>query len=60
LLGKEIFQIKPVILGGSPTDPANLAVLTRQEHIEAVTYWNRIIADLRSRRSSNPSHVKRD
>jgi hypothetical protein len=27
LAGKEIFQIKPVILGGSPTDPANKAVL---------------------------------
>lgn len=42
-VGKEIFEIKPVILGGSPTDPANKTTLTRNQHIEAVRYWNRII-----------------
>lgn len=47
LAGKEIFEIKPVILGGSPTDPANKTVLTRQQHIEAVRYWNKLIGDLR-------------
>lgn len=35
--GKEIFEVKPIILGGSPTDPANKALLTRQQHIEAGT-----------------------
>ncbi len=39
----EIFEIKPVILGGSPTDPSNKVVLNRQQHIDAVRYWNRII-----------------
>ena len=48
LAGKEIFEIKPVILDGSPTDPANKAVLTREQHIRAVRYWNKIIADLRA------------
>jgi len=47
LAGKEVFEITPVILGGSPTDPANKAVLNRSQHIEAVRYWNRIIRDLR-------------
>ena len=47
LKGKEIFEITPVILGGSPTDPKNKAVLSRAEHIEVVNYWNRIISDLR-------------
>lgn len=46
-MGKEIFEIKPVILGGSPTDPANKTFLSRKEHIEAVIYWNKIIRDLR-------------
>ncbi len=27
LAGKEIYEIKPVILGGSPTDPANKTML---------------------------------
>lgn len=46
--GKEIFEIQPVILGGSPTDPSNKTVLTREQHIQAVVYWNRQIRRLRS------------
>jgi len=44
--GLDIFQIKPVILGGHPTDPQNRIALTREQHIAAVRYWNRIIRDL--------------
>ena len=47
--GKEIFEITPVILGGSPTDPANKALLSREDHIKAVVYWNRIIEELRQK-----------
>lgn len=47
--GKEVFEIQPVILGGSPTDPANKVVLTRQQHIEAVRYWNKMIRGIRKR-----------
>jgi len=45
--GMEIFEIHPVILGGSPTDPANKVVLSRAEHMQAVVYWNRVIAEMR-------------
>jgi hypothetical protein len=45
--GKEIFEIQPVILGGSPTDLENKVLLNRQEHIEAVVFWNRRIKELR-------------
>jgi hypothetical protein len=45
--GREIFHITPLILGGSPTDPANRVLLDRRQHIEAVRYWNRVIRDLR-------------
>jgi hypothetical protein len=44
---EEIFEIQPIIVGGSPTDPANKTFLTREQHIEAVRYWNRIIRKLR-------------
>jgi hypothetical protein len=47
--GKEIFEIHPIILGGNPTDPANKALLTREEHIKAVRYWNDIIRNLRNK-----------
>lgn len=46
LAGMEIFEITPVILGGSPTDPENKTVLTRQQHIEAVRYWNKVVKEL--------------
>lgn len=48
LAGKEIFEIKPIILGGSPTDCANKIILTRREHIEAVRYWNKLIKQTKS------------
>ena len=41
--GMEIFEITPVLLGGDPVDPKNKTVLTRQQHIEAVRYWNNMI-----------------
>lgn len=52
LAGMEIFEITPVILGGSPTDPANKTILTRQQHIEAVRYWNKIVKELRESKAS--------
>lgn len=46
-LGKELFEVTPIILGGDPIDPKNKTWLTRQQHIEAVRYWNRVICELR-------------
>ena len=57
--GKEIFEIKPVILGGSPTDTENKVVLTREQHIEVVRYWNRIIADLRAKKGGEDKGGRR-
>jgi hypothetical protein len=45
---KEIFEITPVILGGSPTDLANKTVLERADHIKAVGYWNKVVRELRA------------
>jgi len=45
--GKEIFEIKPIILGGSPTDSANKIALSRKKHIQAVNYWNSVIKKLK-------------
>jgi hypothetical protein len=47
LLGKEIFEVHPVILSGSPTDPANKVLLSRAEHMQAVVWWNGVVADMR-------------
>ncbi len=52
--GMELFEVQPVMVGGSPTDPANKAYLTRDQHIQAVRYWNRIIGDLRKQAAEEP------
>jgi hypothetical protein len=49
IAGMEIFEIQPVAVGGSPSDPSNKAILTREQHIDAVRYWNAIIRDLRNK-----------
>lgn len=49
LRGREIFEITPVILGGSPTDPQNKVALTREQHIQAVRYWNSVVASLQKK-----------
>ncbi len=49
-LGMELFDVKPVILGGNPNDMSNKAWLTRQQHIEAVRYWNRVVQELKARK----------
>ena len=46
-MGMELFEIKPIILNGDPVDPKNKTWLTRQQHFEAVRYWNRVILELR-------------
>jgi hypothetical protein len=43
----EIVEVKPIIFGGSPTDPVNKTLLTREQHIKYVTYWNRVLAGVR-------------
>lgn len=47
IAGKEIFEIKPVILGGNPIDPKNKVILNREEHVKAVRYWNRVIKQVK-------------
>jgi hypothetical protein len=46
------------ILGGSPTDPANKVMLTREEHIEAVVFWNKIVKNARKKSGSVPSGTR--
>lgn len=50
--GMELIDITPVILGGSPTDPANKSWVTRQQHFQVVRYWNKVIKELRQNRQS--------
>ena len=51
-LGMELIEVTPLILGGDPVDPKNKAWITRQQHFEAVRYWNRVIQQLREERDA--------
>jgi hypothetical protein len=51
LAGKEVFEIQPIIVGEHPTDPSNKTILTRQQHIQAVTYWNRELQRIRQQQN---------
>jgi hypothetical protein len=45
--GKEIFEIQPILFGGNSTETSNKVLLNRNEHIEAVNYWNNMIRVIR-------------
>jgi hypothetical protein len=44
----ELVEIKPIVLGGDPGDPANKTFLDREHHIQYVTFWNRILREAES------------
>jgi hypothetical protein len=39
----ELFEVKPIAVGGDPVGLENKIWLTRQEHFEVVRFWNRAI-----------------
>ena len=38
---QHIHRIKPILFGGSPTDTNNIVLLSRMQHAEYSTFWNR-------------------
>lgn len=49
---RELFEITPIILGGSPTDKDNKIELAREEHIKLTRYWNDFIQAMKSQGKS--------
>jgi hypothetical protein len=52
LLGLEIHEVKPVALGGSPTDPENKVYLAPPKHAELCVFWNRLYRRLEAERGT--------
>ncbi|RME56046.1 HNH endonuclease [Candidatus Parcubacteria bacterium] len=48
LQGLQIHEIHPIKFGGSPTDLTNKIPLTRPEHAQYTTWWNRLLRNLTS------------
>ncbi|WP_162838929.1 hypothetical protein [Pseudobacteroides cellulosolvens] len=45
--GMQIHEIHPILFGCDPTDPENKTLLTRKQHAEVVTWWNRKLKELK-------------
>ena len=39
----QLAELKPVLLGGDPVDPANRIWLTRDQHFGYVRFWNNVV-----------------
>ncbi len=48
-IGKELHEVHPIALGGSPTDPANKVLVPVAKHAELVTFWNNAFKAIRQR-----------
>jgi len=44
----EIFEIQPIIFGGSPTDKRNKIIVDRNKHFELVRFWNKKYRELKA------------
>lgn len=42
----EVHEVQPVKFGGSPTSPANKAILTESMHDAYSAWWSRLLRDL--------------
>ena len=43
--GLHLHRIHPILFGGNPTDRQNITFVTRLEHSELATFWNRIVKE---------------
>jgi hypothetical protein len=51
-IGHVIHEIKPVIVGGSPTDPANKILMPLVDYLPLTAWWNDRIKEMRAASAS--------
>ena len=47
--GKYIFEKEPIKVGGAPDDIDNKCLLSQEQHIRMVNWWNKTIWEARDR-----------
>jgi len=47
--GKIKWYVKPIVLGGSPTDEENIIWINHAQHGQLVNYWNRVYWEIKNR-----------
>ena len=46
--GLHLHRISPILFAGSPTDKQNIIFVTRLQHAEYATFWNRKVKEIKS------------
>jgi len=45
--GLHLHRVRPILLGGSPSDEKNIQFVTRQQHAELVVFWNNKVKEIK-------------
>jgi hypothetical protein len=45
--GIHLHRTHPILFGGSPTDRQNITFVTRLQHAELSTFWNRKVKEIK-------------
>jgi len=46
--GLHLHRTHPILFGGNPTDRQNIAFVTRLQHSELATFWNRKVKEMKN------------
>ena len=48
--GLHLHRVHPILFGGSPTDKDNVQFISRQQHAQAVVFWNKKIREIENKK----------
>ena len=46
--GLHLHRTHPILFGGNPTDRQNITSISRLQHAELVTFWNRKLREMKN------------
>jgi len=46
--GLHLHRTQPILFGGNPTDRQNITFISRLQHTELATFWNRKIREMKN------------
>lgn len=46
--GLHLHRTQPILFGGDPADNENIVLVTRMQHAELSTFWNRKITEMKN------------
>ncbi|MFT3701724.1 MAG: hypothetical protein QM802_05115 [Agriterribacter sp.] len=49
--GLHLHRTHPILFGGNPTDRQNITFVTRLQHAELATFWNRKLGEMKNHKN---------